>query len=157
MKEIINKIQKGEGLSLSGIILSNGNEAYELLFPREDIPQNRNIESYSLDEWKDLLLELDDRYIKIMYPDGGIKAVIRKCQRIIDEKLKWKVYKEANYTCEYCNTTGIPLTIDHYYPQEKGGETIKENLKCACRKCNKRKGNMLPEEWEAYLVNKNCG
>lgn len=52
------------------------------------------------------------------------------------------------YTCQYCNR-GCPvaeLTLDHVLPRSRGGASTWENLVAACRRCNNRKGDRLPEE-----------
>jgi 5-methylcytosine-specific restriction endonuclease McrA len=53
-----------------------------------------------------------------------------------------------NFTCQYCgNTPGRNgLTLDHILPRSRGGETTWENVVAACRPCNIRKGDRLPEE-----------
>jgi hypothetical protein len=48
--------------------------------------------------------------------------------------------------CAYCNSEEN-LTIDHIIPQIKGGETIKTNVICACKKCNYQKGYKYWDEW----------
>ena len=38
-------------------------------------------------------------------------------------------------------------TIDHYIPLSKGGSRHSENKVLACARCNKKKGDMLPEDF----------
>jgi 5-methylcytosine-specific restriction endonuclease McrA len=38
------------------------------------------------------------------------------------------------------------LTLDHVLPRSRGGASTWENLVAACRRCNNRKGDRLPEE-----------
>jgi len=47
-----------------------------------------------------------------------------------------------NYTCQYCGAQPPreELTIDHIVPRVRGGETSWENVVCACRDCNLKKG-----------------
>ena len=52
-------------------------------------------------------------------------------------------------TCQYCGHTGpaAELTVDHVVPMSRGGAGDEwENLVVACRKCNWRKANHLPDE-----------
>ena len=64
------------------------------------------------------------------------------------------------YTCQYCGTTGIPLTIDHVVPRSRrtpehpnGGASAWDNCVAACFPCNTRKGNRTPEEAGMKLLN----
>lgn len=52
------------------------------------------------------------------------------------------------YTCQYCNhgCSMGELTLDHVLPRSRGGASSWENLVAACRRCNNRKGDRLPEE-----------
>lgn len=65
-------------------------------------------------------------------------------QSYIPVELRQTVAQDANYRCGYCQTLakviGSPLTIDHIVPEAKGGETKRENLWLACRRCNEFKG-----------------
>lgn len=53
-----------------------------------------------------------------------------------------------HFTCQYCGSNGAAgeLTLDHVLPRSRGGATSWENLVAACRPCNNRKGDRLPEE-----------
>ena len=42
--------------------------------------------------------------------------------------------------CAYCDAEHTPLTIDHVYPQSRGGSGRISNLVLACVPCNQRKG-----------------
>lgn len=49
-----------------------------------------------------------------------------------------------HYTCAYCGRTGN--TVDHIWPQSKGGRTSWENCITACYACNQAKANLTLEE-----------
>ncbi len=53
-----------------------------------------------------------------------------------------------NYTCQYCGATPSrkELTIDHVVPRVLGGTTTWDNLVCACKPCNLKKGGRTPEQ-----------
>ncbi len=53
-----------------------------------------------------------------------------------------------HHTCQYCGRRGPAgeLTLDHVLPRSRGGASSWENLVAACRPCNNRKGDRLPEE-----------
>lgn len=48
--------------------------------------------------------------------------------------------------CAYCGIIPKSLTIDHMLPLSRGGPTVKENIVPACKSCNSKKHNHLPEE-----------
>jgi hypothetical protein len=58
---------------------------------------------------------------------------------------KSMVLERDKFICKYC--TGYGDTIDHVIPKSKGGKTTFLNCVCACRKCNKEKGNLQLEEF----------
>lgn len=49
--------------------------------------------------------------------------------------------------CHYCKRKleWEETTLDHVYPQSKGGPTNRSNTVLACKTCNNRKGDQLPE------------
>lgn len=54
-----------------------------------------------------------------------------------------------DHTCQYCDFTGVAteLTVDHVVPVSRGGAPDRwENLVIACKRCNWRKANHLPQE-----------
>jgi len=62
----------------------------------------------------------------------------------IAHELRERVAQEAQYRCGYCLTQsaamGMPMEIDHLYPQSLGGSSQAENLWLACPQCNRNKG-----------------
>jgi len=48
--------------------------------------------------------------------------------------------------CQYCGASKTPLTIDHILPKGRGGYDSWENLATACKPCNQKKGDRIPEE-----------
>lgn len=63
----------------------------------------------------------------------------------IPSNIRDEVLERDNYTCRYCGSK-TNLTLDHVYPESKGGEATPENLVVACRSCNSKKGSRTPEE-----------
>jgi 5-methylcytosine-specific restriction endonuclease McrA len=55
------------------------------------------------------------------------------------------VFKRDGNKCVYCGS-GKDLTLDHVLPKSRGGKTSWTNLVTACRICNARKGDALPQE-----------
>ncbi|MBS1789058.1 MAG: HNH endonuclease [Acidobacteria bacterium] len=66
----------------------------------------------------------------------------------INAELREQVRARANFACEYCGVTetyaGGLLTIDHYQPQQKGGDDSLENLLYCCYRCNQYKLDYWP-------------
>ena len=63
-----------------------------------------------------------------------------------------------NYTCQYCGLQ-MPkseLTIDHVIPKVRGGATTWENVVCACKPCNLRKGSKLLDQAGMHLRSIPC-
>jgi 5-methylcytosine-specific restriction endonuclease McrA len=58
---------------------------------------------------------------------------------------KRNVMRRDGHMCQYCGAQGVPMTIDHIVPRSWGGLDAWENLVCACRACNARKGDRPPE------------
>ena len=61
-----------------------------------------------------------------------------------------------NFTCQYCRKFFYAefLTIDHVIPKSRGGKKSWHNLVAACRACNQRKGNRLPDEVKMFPIKK---
>jgi len=63
------------------------------------------------------------------------------------------VMMRDRYTCQYCGAQPVKasLTIDHVLPKVRGGTMTWENVVCACKACNLRKGSRTPEEAHMML------
>lgn len=54
------------------------------------------------------------------------------------------VMRRDFYTCQYCGSKH-ELTLDHVIPRSKGGRHTWENVVTACRDCNQKKGDRMPD------------
>lgn len=149
----IDLSQVGNEVLLVGGVWAGDGKAYFCYFP-EFGPPPRGTEFHefdmSYDDWKALLRQSDIMETEVLAKaeDGSLyKAVARKSQRNIDQGVSWRVYKRDEYRCRYCGNDDVPLTVDHLVLWEEGGPSIEQNLVAACRKCNKRRGNMQYEDW----------
>jgi 5-methylcytosine-specific restriction endonuclease McrA len=64
------------------------------------------------------------------------------------------IYARDEYSCQYCGQT-LPagdLTFDHVVPVAQGGRKDWENIVTCCIPCNRRKGDLLPEQAGLHLV-----
>jgi 5-methylcytosine-specific restriction endonuclease McrA len=59
-----------------------------------------------------------------------------------------------NYTCQYCceKFKVGDLTLDHVVPLSRGGWDGWDNVVVACRSCNNKKGDRIPEEAGMRLI-----
>jgi hypothetical protein len=131
-----------------------GNHEVTYFCPFPDYVEHRILRRIDMseDEWRKLLRQLDLVETEILQKaehGGLVKAIVRKTQRRIEQRVSWEVYKRDGYKCRYCGVDGVPLTVDHLVLWEEGGPSIPENLVTACRPCNKLRGRMPYHEWLA--------
>lgn len=77
-----------------------------------------------------------NQYVNIPY-----KGVIMTRQNI---------FKRDGNKCVYCSSKEN-LTLDHVLPRSRGGGSTWTNLVTACKTCNSKKGDFLPEEIDMEL------
>ena len=82
-----------------------------------------------------------------------IKDYVRHDNLSVDLNRK-NIIARDEYTCQYCGVSKTPLTIDHITPKGKGGGDSWENLVAACKPCNQKKGDRLPDEVGMVLKRK---
>lgn len=88
-----------------------------------------------------------------IYPD----EVFLKKERDKARKLRagqWWKRKRSSGICHYCKKQFLPkeLTMDHIIPLARGGKSQKFNLVPCCKECNTKKNQLLPLEWEEYML-----
>lgn len=139
----------GHSIEIGGMVLQGQGKSFAVMFPKSDILEPQVVQVTD-EEWKKLLFQLDTLEA-VLFPgkSGTAKVVVRKSQRNIEQTISWKVFHRDSYTCRYCGATGndAPMTVDHIVLWEDMGASIEDNLNCACRKCNKERGNMMYDEW----------
>ena len=64
------------------------------------------------------------------------------------------IYERENKKCFYCGKSlkFRQITLDHYLPKSKGGTKEVFNLVLSCRKCNRLKGNRVPNDYEDKII-----
>lgn len=131
----------GNDLTISGLVI--GNDLYQevLMFPNEAY-KPQNILSPTTEDLHAIFQQLDTLQIT-----GAPKITLRKSQRNIEQGVSWAVFRRDNFTCRYCGADDVPMTVDHVVRWENLGESVEENLICACRKCNKTRGNIEYPDW----------
>ena len=148
----LNIYDIGEKIGMVGAVFGDEHHTYLCMFPTQPAPSSDNIEVLEMDneDWKKFLHQVDVQETEVLQktPDGTLaKVILRKTQRLIEQRLSWAVYKRDGYRCRWCHGEGIPLTVDHLVLWEEGGPSIEENLVACCRKCNKTRGNTHLDEW----------
>jgi hypothetical protein len=146
----LNLLDVGVSIGLSGAVFSDTEKMYLCMFPDQDADLKQVVLDMPLEDWKTFLRQTDLVEVEVLTKteDGKLaKAIMRKTQRLIEQRVSWAVFKRDNYTCRYCGKDGLPLTVDHLVLWEEGGPSIEENLVAACRKCNKTRGNMQYADW----------
>ncbi|QKQ75607.1 HNH endonuclease [Nostoc sp. TCL240-02] len=60
--------------------------------------------------------------------------------------------------CFWCEValTKETLTIDHFIPLSKGGNNKLRNLRTACKGCNNKRGDAMPEDTPEIIAEKSC-
>lgn len=148
--EILNKsfnqiplLSWGNEIVIKGILMEGkDDEVYLINLPLEKIKGGIININPSAEEWYTLQDQLDKCNII-----GDAGTLLRKGQRQIDQKIAWFVYRRDKYQCRYCAIDNVPLTVDHIITWEAGGATHPNNLLTACKKCNKKRGNLDYGSW----------
>lgn len=60
------------------------------------------------------------------------------------EKMRYRILSRDDFTCRYCKKKSPTMQVDHVIPVTRGGGHDESNLVAACRSCNIKKGNKLP-------------
>ncbi len=70
---------------------------------------------------------------------------IRRIGRHISTKMKMRIVRRDNYTCQVCgkHLKDDELEFDHIIPISKGGSSEEHNIRLICYDCNRRKSNRL--------------
>jgi len=136
------KLEKyGNELTISGLIIGNDLTQEVIMFPNEEFKEPI-IFNPTQTEIQEIFNQLDTLEIT-----GFQKIVLRKSQRNIEQGISWEVFRRDNFTCRYCGANNVPMTVDHVVLWEDLGDSVTKNLICACRKCNKTRGNMKYPDW----------
>jgi 5-methylcytosine-specific restriction endonuclease McrA len=96
-------------------------------------------------------------HIKTINADFPAPSIIRldrmiKRPRPSIKLSKQEIFRRDNYTCQYCGSRAMKLTLDHIIPRHMGGEHSWDNLITACAACNHRKGGCTPEQANMRLL-----
>ena len=149
-KDLDIKTVGNEVLLVGGVWAGNGNTLVCLYPEFGEQEGDVHVLSLTTEEWQQLLRQSDTMETEVLAKaeDGKLyKAIARKSQRNIDQGVSWNVFRRDAYACRYCGSDQVPLTVDHLVLWEDGGPSTEANLLAACRKCNKKRGNMQYADW----------
>lgn len=122
--------------------------------------------SYDFDDWceiSELRVAMDEIYdhddwIRTVNLQIQVPRVIRllNYDRVPKNTVKFSrrnVFLRDENCCQYCGQKfgNHHLSLDHVVPRSRGGEMSWENIVCACRRCNVRKGGRTPQEAGMHL------
>ncbi len=98
--------------------------------------------------------DLDEWIRSREFPSFASNPLLRRRVRVVPSE-RWYVLGRDRETCVYCGWkrgTFVPgsapreIHVDHIVPFSRGGEPTRENLVCACSRCNLYKGDRTPDE-----------
>lgn len=138
----------GNEITIKGLVMSGPDRPDLLVYLPQEIPNEEDGVIFmrpSMEEWYQLQEQLDQNNVECLRNDQ--KVILRKGQRLLDQKIAWNVYRRDKYRCRYCGIDNVPLTVDHIITWETGGATHEDNLLTACKKCNKKRGNLDYGSW----------
>lgn len=89
----------------------------------------------------------------IAFEENGILKIRSGKGKFNDVMYDLTYKSKGNTRCYYCKKEfdSHKITIDHVYPRALGGPTIPQNLVPACKFCNRRKGDMTPSQFKAFI------
>jgi hypothetical protein len=69
----------------------------------------------------------------------------RRSGRYIPFKIKMRVVRRDNYTCQVCGKHLLDneVEFDHIIPASKGGSSEESNIRLTCFKCNRDKNDLV--------------
>ena len=146
----------GTSIQVLGTLYADARDGTVYAIPFPDVALdsaalgNAQILDMDLQDWQTFLHQTDKVEIIATVVDahGKVgKAIVRKVERQISQRVSWAVFRRDHYRCRYCGTNDVPLSVDHLVLWEEGGPSTEENLVSACKKCNRTRGNTVYVDW----------
>jgi 5-methylcytosine-specific restriction endonuclease McrA len=123
--------------------------------------------NYDFESWCEI-----SRFKRTFEPDGhdwvstvnfhiAVPRIIRLLfyDRLPRNEVKFNrrnIFARDRNRCQYCGKRypTSELSLDHIIPRSMGGQSVWENIVCACTKCNVKKGGRTPHQARMTLVQK---
>jgi 5-methylcytosine-specific restriction endonuclease McrA len=152
----------GSNIRIQGLVVGGERVQATLMLPGFSL-NPMTWKELSDEEWNEFIRRADDPEVLI----GPQKVFQRKVRWEISGSIQQKVWVADGFKCVYCGSQmgKSKMTIDHFIPLELGGKNDETNYLTSCASCNKKKANMLPDDWckrigkspeffEEYLLNR---
>ncbi|HMC66725.1 MAG TPA: HNH endonuclease [Gemmataceae bacterium] len=101
----------------------------------------------------------DDDWVRTVNSEIQVPRVIRLVgyDKLPKQTVKFNrrnIFARDNNQCQYCGRKHptSELSLDHVIPRSQGGQSIWENVVCACVGCNVRKGGRTPKQAHMSLI-----
>lgn len=116
----------------------------------ENYVKNFNPNNYPteiLKEAMDLSCNIFGHMCPVFFTNKGFTETSdeRRRGRYIPFKIKMRVVRRDNYTCQHCSEhlRDDKVEFDHIIPISKGGSSEENNIRLTCYKCNRDKTNKV--------------
>jgi len=101
----------------------------------------------------------DDDWVRTVNSEIQAPRVIRlvSYDKLPKQTVKFNrrnIFARDNNQCQYCGRKfpTSELSLDHVIPRSQGGQSVWENVVCACVSCNVRKGGRTPKQAHMGLI-----
>jgi len=129
-----------QGMGATVVMLSPSGEKFEGHF--------RQVQP-TVSEWGDIIRASDDPQLFVGEAGGINKILHRKLRHEISGFTQQRVWHREGFKCICCGK-GLPdvqLSVDHWLPLAEGGKNDVSNYVTMCKRDNKNKGDMPPQEF----------
>jgi 5-methylcytosine-specific restriction endonuclease McrA len=79
--------------------------------------------------------------------DAEISGVAYQQGELMGYEVREYLLEKWGRHCAYCQTSNVPLQVEHLIPRARGGSDRVSNLTLACEPCNQAKGNRTAPEF----------
>ena len=126
-------------------------------FATYDFPTWREVSDYRARNFR----QEDDDWVRTVNSVIQVPRVIRLLgyEKLPKQTVKFNrrnIFARDNNQCQYCGRKfpTAELSLDHVTPRSQGGQSIWDNIVCACVACNVRKGGRTPKQAHMSLIRK---
>jgi 5-methylcytosine-specific restriction endonuclease McrA len=124
--------------------------------------------TYDFATWRELseyrarhFRQAEDDWVRTSSSEIQVPRVIRLIayDRLPKQTVKFNrrnIFARDGNQCQYCGKKfpTSELSLDHVLPRSKGGQSVWDNIVCACVGCNVKKGGRTPREASMHLIRK---